>query len=119
MCCSCWLEHGAAQIDTPAVRAVLPLIARVYEFSCVGGNLHIVLDDDNLEDHSLEFCRQQIEAGGYRRPPAHVAVLGPDEPDSPEQLAAELACYVALRALTFEERVSALGLHNGCWGYPA
>ena len=26
--------------------------------NCTGGSLHIVLDDDNLEDHHVDFCIQ-------------------------------------------------------------
>lgn len=115
MRCGCWEEAGAHRILNDKVRAVQALIDAVYVFSCVGGNLHIVLDDDNLEDSSLDFCAAQIAAGGYRRPPAHIAMLGPHEADSPEQLAVEQACLEALRAMTMEERISALGLWNKYW----
>ena len=60
MCCSCWQEDGAHRIDNAKVRAVQPLIAAVYEHSGVGGNLHIVLDDTNLEDSHLASCAATI-----------------------------------------------------------
>ncbi len=64
MCCGCWEEDGAPRIDNAKVRAVQALIAAVYEHDCVGGNLHIVLDDNNLEDGSLRWCSQLIAAAG-------------------------------------------------------
>lgn len=106
MCCGCWEEDGRHQLDTPAVRAVQALIEAVYAHSCVGGNLHIALDDNNLEDHHLAFCAAQIASGGY---PGR---------DTPEQLAADDACCKALQAMSYEERVSALGLWDGCWQLP-
>ncbi len=41
------------------------LIQKVYEFSCVGGHLHIVTDDFNVHDSDLKFCSDLIDAGGY------------------------------------------------------
>ncbi len=38
------------------VSEVLPLVQAYYKFNGVGGSLHIVLDDGNLEDDSVEFC---------------------------------------------------------------
>ncbi|WP_297419274.1 hypothetical protein [Clostridium sp.] len=33
------------------------LIAIIYtNYSCVGGALHIVLDDDNIEDYNIKWC---------------------------------------------------------------
>lgn len=32
-----------------------------HESGCVGGNLHIALDDGNLEDGNLWFCYEQAE----------------------------------------------------------
>lgn len=122
MCCTCWEEDGGIKIDNERVRSVQPLIAAVYEHNCVGGNLHIVLDDNNLEDGSLEFCSSCIDHAGQMPLDANAADFHKrynDEkradPDPPEQLAAERACCDALMAMTYEERVSALGLWDGCW----
>ena len=35
---------------------VLLLAPEVYEYSAVGGNLHIVLDDYNIEDSHILWC---------------------------------------------------------------
>jgi len=99
MCCGCWNDDGAPQIDNERVRAVQPLIEAVYNFSCAGGNLHIALDDNNLDDGNLEFCSRRIDGAS----------------DPVDQLAAERACCDALMTMTYEERVSALGLWDGCW----
>lgn len=32
------------------------LIEAIYEISCVGGALHIVLDDGNLKDKDIQWC---------------------------------------------------------------
>ena len=32
---------------------------RYYEKHAAGGNLHIVLDDENIEDHNVEFCLER------------------------------------------------------------
>jgi hypothetical protein len=98
MCYGCWEEAGKPQINTPAVREAARLAEVVYEHSCVGGNLHITLDDWNVEDSSLEFCRGSIRDNV-------------NEGDA-EQLAAELACLEAFAKLTVEERYSALALQQ-------
>lgn len=105
MCCACWQEDGAPQIDNERVRGIQPLIREVYDHHCAGGNLHIALDDNNLEDYNLDFCEERIKEGDSHH----------DFEDSPEQAAAERACLAALRAMTYEERVSAMGLWDGCW----
>jgi len=36
------------------------LIQNYYIYNSVGGNLHIVLDDGNLEDHHIEYCLKTL-----------------------------------------------------------
>lgn len=122
MCENCWAEAGSPRIDNEKVRAVQPLIAAVYKYSHVGGNLHIVLDDFNVRDRDLECCQKIIADGGVLKMPAgSVAFLGvpagtPEtDPVSGEQLHAELTCLEALRAMTVEERASAIALFDGFW----
>lgn len=40
---------------------VLELARAYYEHHPVGGALHIALDDGNLRDSDLEFCRRRAE----------------------------------------------------------
>lgn len=103
MCKACWEGAGAPRIDNPLVRAAARAVAEVYEFSCVGGNLHIYIDDYNLEDPWFEGD----EADRLVAEDVHEA--------GPEQLAAERYCLGLLRALTEEERYSAVALHHGAW----
>ena len=116
MCHGCWVEEGQPVVDTPTVRAAAKAIAEVYEHSCVGGNLHIVLDDWNLEDDSLAFCDGCIKRNGLMDP-EHYKRFPNDrrEEDSPEQLAAERRCHDLFAAMTVPERASALALYDGFW----
>lgn len=113
MCYGCWEERGKPQDDSPEVKIVADLIRKVYECSIVGGNLHIVIDDWNLDDASLQFCSNQINAGGYKKP-------NPDKWDlamesTPQQLRVERECCDALLKLSETQRASALALYDGFW----
>jgi hypothetical protein len=101
VCLDCWDAHDSPAIDTPAVRAAARRIADVYEHSCVGGHLHIVIDDWNLEDDDLAYCEGSIRENVHG--------------DPPEQLAAERSALAALHGLSEAERASALALHDGFW----
>jgi hypothetical protein len=50
----------------PTVPEVMELVWDYYEIPGVGcgGSLHIVLDDDNVEDHHVEFCQRYAEDHG-------------------------------------------------------
>jgi hypothetical protein len=102
MCIQCWNEYDRPRLDSAAVRAAAAAIGEVYGYSCVGGNLHITLDDWNLGDGNLDFCASSI------RENVHEA--------GPEQLDAESRCLALLRALDEDGRASALALHEGFWG---
>ena len=122
MCYGCWEEAGKPQIDTPAVVDAAAAVEAVYEHSCVGGNLHIVLDDWNIEDSHLEFCSQCIDGAGVMPLDDNAADFHRQyneqrraNPDPPEQLAAERRCCELFKALTEDERASALALHDGFW----
>lgn len=117
MCDGCWEEDGCPQIDTLAVREAAVAVAAVYaqEYGACGGNLHVVLDDWNVEDESLAFCRQQIASGGYKPQPRWPGCMK-RRPDSAEELAVEMRCHDLFKALTESERRSALALHRGFWG---
>ena len=43
--------------------------------SC-GGPLHIILDDGNLEDTDLEFCRRELDKNTYRYLKSVLALCG-------------------------------------------
>lgn len=50
----------------PTVPEVLPLVRAYYAIpgNGVGGHLHVVLDDGNVEDHFVQFCREDAIAAG-------------------------------------------------------
>lgn len=97
MCVGCWEEYGSPRIVNPAVLAAAKVIDAVYAFSCVGGNLHVVIDDWNLD-----LCN---EADAYIATNIHEA--------SAEQLAAERECLRLLLSLDEDERASALAIRDG------
>lgn len=120
MCYGCWEEAGKPVIDTPEVHAAAALVHELYEHPrCgVGGNLHIVTDDWNLEDGSLAFCAAQVARGGHPEDPDHSVWYTKhklDDPDTPDQLQLEQRCLDALTALPEEARNSALALEHGFW----
>jgi hypothetical protein len=102
MCRGCWEKYETPQIDNPVVREARRAIDAVYEFSCVGGNLHIAIDDWNLDDGDLDSCAEFIAEN--------------EDGDGPEQLAAERYCLGLLREMSEDERASALALQSGFWG---
>jgi hypothetical protein len=73
-----------------SAREVILAVAEVYKFSAVGGNLHIAIDDLNLNDDALDSCERTIAEN------LHEA--------SAEQLQAEKHCLSLLRQLTESER---------------
>lgn len=49
----------------PTVPDMLPVCRLLYAEHSAGCCLHIVLDDYNVEDHSVEFCIEHAEAAGH------------------------------------------------------
>lgn len=102
MCEACWKDdYEAAAIDSPEVRAAALAIAEVYEFSDVGGNLHVQLDDWNIDDQFWDSPDQHLERN------IHEA--------EPDQLETERRCWWLMAALPEAERASALALQEGFW----
>jgi hypothetical protein len=63
---------------------------RIYAENIVGGGLHVVLDDGNLEDEFLE------------------RYTGHDADYSPAQIAAEERCVALLKAMSMTQRKKAI-----------
>lgn len=91
MCYGCYRRHGAPKIDSLRIRKVAKLVDDLYEYEISGGNLHVVVDDFNIEDRHLDFCSTQ-----------------PCD-------ALETEIIGEMRRLTVRERASALGIQNGFW----
>lgn len=98
MCYECWQGYGSPKIVTDKILETVKAIERVYDFSLVGGGLHIVIDDWNLEDARLDFCKEYIAK--------------PDYDKCREQQEVEQACLELLYSLSLDERASALAIHD-------
>lgn len=92
MCEQCYIDYGAPTKFTPAV---LNIAAELKSADHLGG-LHIVVDDWNLEDESIEYCAASDEASE-----------------------AEKALAARLRLLDIDERATALALADGFIQEPA
>ena len=91
MCRGCWEEYGSPSTDTPLVRYAAETVKDLYGAHPAGGALHIVVDDYNVEDEHLQMVEDQCLDG------------------------LEAACLTALKALSEDERASAIALHGGLW----
>lgn len=107
MCYGCWDEAGKPSAVTPAIEASAALVKRLYDkFSCVGGNLHIVTDDWNLENGDLAFCRDQVNDVQQGQP-------GKYADTSPFQVELETSILDAMEAMSEQERYVVLALADG------
>lgn len=102
MCSNCWIDNGSSKIYNEEVEKAADLIDELYECEDggVGGYAHIVTDDWNLEDHSIDWCIEAAEKGEYK----HL---------NEECRQASLKALQQLRKLSEEERYSALALSSG------
>lgn len=94
MCHGCWQEYGSPAIVNEKTLAAARAIEEVYEWSSVGGNLHVVLDDWNIENEHVQFCCDEVQK-----------VSG--------QLEAEKECLTLLAKMNLKERASALAIYEG------
>lgn len=63
MCLGCYAEYGAPRIVTAPVLAMAERLRAADHF----GGLHIVVDDWNLEDQNVEFCRDHEDSTAEER----------------------------------------------------
>lgn len=80
---------------TPQIRAAVAAIDAMYDQHPTGGAMHVVTDDWNIDDDSVEWCGQDERA----------ALGGPMD-------GLERACFGALRRLNEDERATALALRD-------
>jgi hypothetical protein len=106
MCYGCYEDYGFPALVSDKTLAAADLVKRLFDLSCVGGNLHIVVDDWNIEDSNLAFCAECVARSVAGKP-------GRYDTTDPETVAAEVACLSALQALTIEERATALAIYDG------
>lgn len=98
MCETCWTNNGGHNIINERTIKAAELIQAIYdsEDGGAGGYAHIVVDDWNLEDDSINFSINAINEGDLAE----------------ETGRACLECLTYLKGLTWEERVSALAIQN-------
>lgn len=102
MCRQCWEdEYGGASVINEKTIAAAKLITDVYEINSVGGALHVVLDDWNIEDEffGADSFKGYLEYTLFQFSAYEVKV--------------QRKCFDAMAALTVEGRASALALHDG------
>lgn len=124
MCVTCWKYRGEPKIDTPEIRRVADLIKWVYgEVSPVGGPLHIVIDDWNLDDGCIQWCIDNTIKGenGWAKLYKNIAEDAVDTGQDPAVAVKEckdklMDLATSMLKMTEEERASALALRDGFWG---
>jgi hypothetical protein len=101
MCQECYIENGSPRIDNEKTQKAADLIDAVYSLpnGGAGGYAHIVLDDWNLDDSSIDLCIEAAKEGKYD--------LGE------EVQKASLECMQFMKELTMEERASAMAITSG------
>ena len=92
MCRGCFETYGEPVIINERTIKAAKLIKAVYEYSCVGGGCHIVLDDWNIETDHVQWCLDNHH----------------NYCESDEQVAAEKECLELFITLSKDERASAL-----------
>lgn len=100
MCEGCWEEYGSPKILTKDTILAGALIKDSYEINGVGGNLHIVVSDWNLEDEDVKFCEDMILRKNGEEP------IFPDE----NLLNVEKQLLPLLKKFSVDERASCLAL---------
>lgn len=51
--------------DRPSVPEVMPIVREIYERNAAGCCWHVVLDDENVDDRSVEFCANYARERGH------------------------------------------------------
>lgn len=98
MCYSCYEEAGKPAIINEKTKKAAELIIAIYiEDNCdLGGYAHIVVDDWNLDDLSIDYC---------------IGVANEGSSDITEEgKQACLSCLNHLKTLSEDERYSAMAL---------
>lgn len=91
MCRHCYESFGSPVVINEKVIEAARLIRAVYEIDEVGGNLHIQLDDWNIEDRNWDVYTPWLDVNSH-------------------QEAIESKCFEAMRVLSVEERATALAI---------
>ena len=102
MCEACWIDAGSPMIRNEQTEAAADLIRKLYALEPVGGNCHIVTDDWNLEDSGIDYCLTCCDDPDQRSATYHAIASS-----------IEREVLTTLRAMTLDERYSALAMFDG------
>ncbi|MDQ3842939.1 MAG: hypothetical protein M3342_02845 [Bacteroidota bacterium] len=94
-----YIEEGRPSIINEKTIEAARLISAIYLYHGLGGYAHGVIEHWQLEDTAINCCLQRACENKYHH--------------CPEQVIAAMAALKALKALSVEERYSALALHYG------
>lgn len=102
MCINCYEEIGEPKIVNDRTKEAAKLIDAIYDCDNggSGGYAHIVVDDWNMSDASINYCIKD-------------AIRGECENFDEELQQASLNCLNYLKTLTEDERYSALAIQEG------
>ena len=95
----CWKQYSEPKIVNEKTTKAATMIKQVYEYNPVGSNLHIVLDDWNLEDNHVKECLNWIGENVHK--------------STPEQIEIEKELANMMLAMNMAERASALAISIG------
>lgn len=101
MCIDCYNDLGSPKEINERVKHAAELVNELYalEDGGVGGYGHVVFDDWNIEDESIDYCINE----------ANKNTLGWSE----ETRQASIKALNAFRQLSIEERATALAIYEG------
>lgn len=109
MCINCWKESGVTPVINDKTKKAVELIQAVYD--CVeggaGGYGHIVFDDWNIDDSSIDFCLNEIKKD---------VTIHEDEWDQQDTDELKRCCTEALtyfKTLTEDEKYTAVAIQGG------
>lgn len=119
MCVSCWDEAGRPSNWSPDIARALDLVRELYEIHAVGGPLHVVLDDWNIDGEIKPYydCHTDEELDELHSDGWKIADMDPLAPAvvgglgwSMRQLCDEIAAL--FNTMTVEDRASALAYYD-------
>lgn len=110
MCSGCYQERGSPEDQCDLTDAVVSLIKAIYRYHPCGGHCHIVLDDWNLGDSSIQFCIDWIGKARLSYPDAVI------EDQGEGMLVAEMACMQIMMQMNEAQRATALAIAEGMYG---
>lgn len=114
MCYGCWEKAGKPAIVNKKTKEVARLVNKIYEFSLSGGEAHVVVDDWNLDNATINWNLRRInkllKSKDLPKSPKEVSW---DSPDTAETIQIAKEALLALKKLTEPERYTVLAIQDG------